>query len=133
MLLAGLLGACASPNAPDGGAPAPTHHATDTSLTITVTPSKTAPPETWTLACPGAVGTLPKAVDACAFVAKTPVSALAPVPGHPACTMIFGGPQVATVTGTWRGQPVDARFARDNGCEVARWDKAKPLLGAAGA
>jgi hypothetical protein len=50
-----------------------------------------------------------------------------------ACTMIFGGPQVATVKGTWRGKPVDARFARDNGCEIARWNKAKPLIGAGAA
>ena len=47
----------------------------------------------------------------------------APVPDNAACTEIFGGPQVARVQGTFRGEPVDARFNRTDGCEIARWDK----------
>ena len=57
-------------------------------------------------------------------------------PGYPAvrsasrrvCTDIFGGPQTATVEGTIRGKAVSARFARRNGCEIARWEAASPLL-----
>ena len=57
---------------------------------------------------------------------------LEPVPDDVACTQQFGGPQTATITGTLDGRDVDARFARNNGCEIARWEKAAPLLEAAG-
>jgi hypothetical protein len=40
-----------------------------------------------------------------------------------ACTMIFGGPGKATVTGTLDGAAVDATFTRSGGCEIARWDR----------
>ena len=52
----------------------------------------------------------------------------APVEGDAACTMIYGGPQVATVRGTWGGVDVDARFDRSDGCQIARWDRLAPLL-----
>jgi hypothetical protein len=54
-----------------------------------------------------------------------------PVPDDVACTELFGGPETATVTGTLDGRELDARFARNNGCEIARWDKVAPLLEAA--
>ena len=57
---------------------------------------------------------------------------LAPVPDDVACTQQFGGPETATITGTLDGREVDARFARNNGCEIARWKKVAPLLEAAG-
>jgi hypothetical protein len=47
----------------------------------------------------------------------------APVPKDTACTQVYGGPQEADVTGTYRGRPVNAHFDRGNGCEIARWDK----------
>ncbi|MEU8890187.1 SSI family serine proteinase inhibitor [Streptomyces sp. NPDC048442] len=52
----------------------------------------------------------------------------APVPPDAACTMIYGGPQRAHVTGRWAGRPVDAEFDRTNGCEIARWDRFSRLL-----
>ncbi|WP_369260543.1 SSI family serine proteinase inhibitor [Streptomyces sp. R35] len=51
-----------------------------------------------------------------------------PVPPGTMCTMLYGGPATAHVTGTWAGRPVDARFDRTNGCEIARWDALVPLL-----
>ena len=57
---------------------------------------------------------------------------LEPVPDDVACTELFGGPQTARISGTLDGRAVDARFARNNGCEIARWDKVAPLLEAAG-
>ncbi len=45
-----------------------------------------------------------------------------------ACTQVYGGAQTATVTGTWRGERVDARYARNDGCQIARWDRIAPLL-----
>jgi hypothetical protein len=50
--------------------------------------------------------------------------ALEPVPKQVACTEIYGGPQVAVVS----GGTVHAVFSRTNGCEIARWDKLAPLL-----
>ncbi|MFE2377165.1 SSI family serine proteinase inhibitor [Streptomyces sp. NPDC059398] len=52
----------------------------------------------------------------------------APVPATRMCTMQYGGPATAHITGVWRGQPVDATFRRTNGCEVARWDALEPVL-----
>ncbi|WP_115789432.1 serine protease inhibitor [Arthrobacter silvisoli] len=45
------------------------------------------------------------------------------------CTQQYGGPQTATVTGTFRGRPVDCRFSRTDGCEIAKWRNMAPLLG----
>jgi hypothetical protein len=52
----------------------------------------------------------------------------APVSPKRACTDIFGGPETATISGQLRGKPVDARFSRSNGCEVARWEAVSGLL-----
>jgi hypothetical protein len=54
-----------------------------------------------------------------------------PTPGNVACTQQFGGPETAKVTGTFKGEQVDAEFGRQNGCEIARWEDAAPLLEAA--
>lgn len=135
VLLVGVLAACADPGSTGGtgGAekPKPTPSATTppTELTISVTPDKSAPAQVWTLSCQPAAGTHPKAADACAFVTKASADLLAPVPAGQSCTQIFGGPAVATVKGTWRGTPVNARLARNNGCELARWNKLKALIG----
>jgi hypothetical protein len=44
------------------------------------------------------------------------------------CTQIYGGPQTARVTGTIDGKPVDRRFTRTNGCELADFSAAEALL-----
>lgn len=85
---------------------------------------------TWELSCSpdGTVtGDHPDAANACAAIAAAK-DAWAPVPPDTACTMVYGGPQVATVRGTWGGVDVDARFQRTDGCEIARWDRIAPLL-----
>ena len=46
-----------------------------------------------------------------------------------ACAAVFGGPQTARVTGTLGGKRIDAAFARNNGCEIARWDALEAVLG----
>ncbi|MGF1646380.1 MAG: hypothetical protein ACFCVF_05625 [Kineosporiaceae bacterium] len=53
----------------------------------------------------------------------------APVPDDAVCTMQYGGPQTATVTGSYRGEAVDAVFTLENGCEIARWQDAPVLAG----
>ena len=76
----------------------------------------------WTLRCGPPRGTLPRAAAACDRLG--PLDApFAPVPPMSACTAIYGGPQVARVTGRYRGAKIWATFRRRDGCEIARWNK----------
>jgi hypothetical protein len=70
--------------------------------------------------------------EACRAVAALDAEDFEPVPRRTACTQQFGGPQTAAVKGTLRGEAVDARFSRTNGCEISRWQTAAPLLEASG-
>jgi Subtilisin inhibitor-like len=97
------------------------------SLTIRVTAAHGATPHTWTLTCSPAGGTHPHPQTACATL-STVKDPFAPVPPHTMCTMIFSGPQTASITGTWDGERVSASYARDNGCQTARWDKLGSVL-----
>jgi hypothetical protein len=45
-----------------------------------------------------------------------------------ACSQIFGGPERALVAGTIGGRRVRRSFARTDGCKVADWRRAMPLL-----
>jgi hypothetical protein len=99
-----------------------------TSLQIAVWPQGSeGAPHMWTLHCAPARGTLPHPGTACLRLSKLS-SPFAPVPPGTACTMIFGGPQRARVTGTFRGHAVRATFNRSNGCEVVRWHRVAFLL-----
>jgi Subtilisin inhibitor-like len=119
------LAACASQSVNPGG---PEAKAPVSALTISVAAAHGATPHTWTLTCSPAGGTHPHPRTACATLSslKDP---FAPVPPHTMCTMIFSGPQTASITGTWDGKRVSASYARDNGCQTARWDKLAPVLG----
>jgi hypothetical protein len=64
----------------------------------------------------------------CAAAADLKPADFAPVPGDVACTQQYGGPETARVTGTLRGEPIDARFSREQGCEIARWDSVVAVL-----
>jgi hypothetical protein len=65
---------------------------------------------------------------ACDLLERAGERALPAVAKDQACTQIYGGPQTARITGSWRGKPVDARLSRTNGCEIARWDALRGLL-----
>ncbi|WP_460067530.1 SSI family serine proteinase inhibitor [Streptomyces sp. YKOK-I1] len=52
----------------------------------------------------------------------------APVPSGSLCTMRYGGPATAHVTGRWAGRPVEATYDRRDGCEIERWNRMVPLL-----
>jgi hypothetical protein len=78
-----------------------------------------------TLGCPGKT---PRDRDACAALEVVAPQVFEPVPVDQACTMIFGGPETATVTGTFAEDTVDASFSRSNGCEITRWDQIEPVL-----
>ncbi len=74
----------------------------------------------WTLDCRPAGGTLPKAATACRKLAALE-EPFAPVPGRVMCSQIYAGPQVALVTGTYRGRRIWARFRRTDSCQTERW------------
>jgi hypothetical protein len=98
-----------------GGTTAPQ----ESELTVTVWPEgRNGPDRTRTVECPGA--------DVCDRLA---VDTLAPVPRTTPCTAIYGGPAVAEVTGTLRGERVNAEFSLEDGCEIARWERNRALLG----
>jgi hypothetical protein len=64
----------------------------------------------------------------CTDVAGLAPADFGPTPRMTACTQQYGGPETAHVTGTLRGEPVDARFSREQGCEIARWDAVVAVL-----
>jgi hypothetical protein len=98
-----------------------------TELEISISPEgKDGPTKVWTLKCPDG-GTLPDPEGACARLEALD-DPFAPVPKNVACTMIYGGPHIAAVRGTFRGEPVDATFNRVNGCEIERWNKLRFLF-----
>jgi hypothetical protein len=47
---------------------------------------------------------------------------------HRACTEIFGGPERALVTGKIGDRRVRRSFKRTDGCQVADWQRAMPIL-----
>lgn len=106
--------------------PSPAGPATD--LTIKVKASAQTPAKTSTLTCDPPAGTVRDPAAACAALSRA-TDPFAPVPKGQQCTMIYGGPEEATVTGTWKGKRVDARFNRKNGCELSRWTGLDPVLG----
>jgi hypothetical protein len=70
----------------------------------------------------------PEDSESCRRIADVKPEAFEPVPGDVACTQQFGGPEIVTVAGTFRGEQVDATFTRQNGCEIARFEDAAPIL-----
>lgn len=99
-----------------------------TTLTVTVAASRDAPDRrSWTLTCDPAGGSHPEPAAACAALARAR-DPFAPVPRDRICTEIYGGPAVATLRGTYRGQPVDATYTRTDGCEISRWENLGPVL-----
>jgi len=127
----GASGAPGSPGAPGAGQPTSNGK---TNLTVTMRASEKAKASTWTLTCDPVSGTLAHAKDACAALDKIAAAKgdpFAPTPEGQMCTQIYGGPQVATVKGTWNGKKIDATFNRKNGCELKRWNDLSVLLGPA--
>jgi len=102
-----------------------------TELTIRYESAPGAGAQIWTLTCSPNGGSHPDAAAACAMLtrhADDGVNPFAPTPKNQPCTMVYGGPDVGTVTGTWNGQKVSATFSKENGCEIARWMRVAPML-----
>lgn len=105
-------------------------------LTVTVRDAGGGVDGTYEVRCRPGGGSHPDPAGACAAVERNTRwgrDAFAPAPRDAVCTMQYGGPAPARVTGTWAGRPVDAVYDRTNGCEIARWDRLVPLLPEAGA
>jgi hypothetical protein len=101
------------------------------SLTVTVHDVGSRADGTYELRCHPGGGSHPDARGACSKLDRNTTwgtSPFAPVAPGTLCTMQYGGPATAHVTGTWAGRPVDAEFDRADGCEIARWDTLVPLL-----
>jgi hypothetical protein len=101
-----------------------------TSLHISLSNTGDLMAKTYTLRCNPAGGTLPQPARACRRLARLQAP-FAPTPKGTACTQIYGGPQIAFVTGRFRGRSVRAHFNRKNGCEIDRWNRVGFLFPAA--
>ncbi|WP_308122167.1 SSI family serine proteinase inhibitor [Streptomyces sp. TRM70350] len=108
------------------------HHHSDTDhLTVTVHGVSSGADGTFEVRCHPSGGSHPAAGRACRALERETRwgrDVFAPAPRDTMCTMQYGGPATARVTGTWAGRPVDSTFDRSNGCEIARWDRLVPLL-----
>jgi len=97
------------------------------SLLVTVRESGSSPALSWSLTCNPDGGTHPDPVLACDTLSGTR-NPFAPVAPGTMCPMIYYGPQTATISGYWQGQPVSAQFSRVDGCQEQRWEKIAPVL-----
>jgi hypothetical protein len=130
--LATAAASIASPAAAAGGGGPELLPAAADHLVITVTDSGDGD-GTYELYCGPAGGQHPEPQEACDALDRAQTESdganpFAPVPQDALCTYMYGGPAVAEVQGTWRGQPVSARFDRSDGCQIARWDRLVPAL-----
>ena len=113
----------------DGDSAAASTRPAGTELTVTVGTRGSAH-WSWTLRCDPPGGDHPDPDAACAALGRAN-QPFAPVPKDMVCTEIYGGPQTATIVGTWRGALVRGDYSRVNGCEIARWDALASVLGTA--
>ena len=104
-------------------------------LRVEVRGEENADPTASTLTCTageqtgtGALAT--GAAEACANARQNADLLVQGSPQDRMCTEIYGGPQIAVVTGTLDGEEVDRTFTRSDGCQIADWDTLQPLLGA---
>jgi hypothetical protein len=125
-----LAAACGSQAAAGHGAgPGSAAAKPASALTISVTAAPGATPRRWTLTCgpAGDGGTHPQPAVACATLARAQ-HPFAPVRTGIMCSMIAGGPQTASITGSWDGTRVAAAYSLADGCQIARWDKIWKVL-----
>jgi len=121
------LGGCGEDSGDVPEATDPTSTPAQSELKITVISGPGAEPTSWTLTCDPPGGTHPDPAAACAAIEAAP-HPFAPVPADMMCTQIYGGPETATITGTWHGEPVSASYKRNDGCEIARWNALAAVL-----
>ena len=116
-----------SPSATTSASPSASPSATGASQLTIVVDDGAGATTTWTLTCDPAGGTHPDPEQACAAV-DGHRSALNPVPKGKMCAQVYGGPERATVSGTWRGEQILATLSRTDACQTARWNALVGLL-----
>jgi hypothetical protein len=128
MAAAALVAGCGEDDEPaqPAGTPEPAALA-DLKVEVDPDGKDTKPPRRVTIVCDA-----PEDSPGCKALSEVDPQTFEPTPDNVACTQQFGGPQTATVTGTLRGEPIDATFSRANGCEISRWQDAAAILDAAG-
>ena len=147
-----VLAGCADSNpgsAPSSSEPAPSpptsasspasspaaSPAAATALSVELMADGEAVTDTWTLECDGAnpagASGAPDPAAACTALAENGTGLFAEPGSDVACTMQYGGPQRATVSGTVDGAAVEAEFAASDGCQISRWEALSGLLGPA--
>jgi hypothetical protein len=101
-----------------------------TALTIVVHAAPEATPLVLALRCTPPRGSVTTPKAACRRLLSAGRTIFAPTAPGTACSQIYGGPEVAVITGTLDGRRVWASFRRRDGCELARWDRVSFLLDA---
>jgi hypothetical protein len=106
-----------------------------TGLTITYFEDVNRPTERvrWTVRCNPIAGTHPRRAAVCRDLDRLGWEVFRPVPRDRACTQVYGGPQVAIVSGRVDGHAVWARLSRADGCQISRWARVPSLLPRGGA
>jgi hypothetical protein len=100
-------------------------------LWISLRDSTSSPVLHWTLTCKPDGGTLQGPGRACWQLGQAD-RPFAPQRIGVMCSMVYFGPQIATVTGYWYGTWISVRITRTDGCQEARWNKVIPALGLTG-
>ncbi|HEU4909899.1 MAG TPA: SSI family serine proteinase inhibitor [Propionibacteriaceae bacterium] len=116
-----------SPSTPGEASTATPAEPGSTDLTIVVRDGS-GKTSTWRLTCDPTGGTHPDPKTACRVLRANGAAALPAVPKDKVCAQIYGGPETATITGTWRGNKIISRFARNDGCQISRWKLMEGLL-----
>jgi len=101
----------------------------DITITVFTDGSDVATGQTYRLACLGDTATLtgdpaPNTAAAMCLELNDPdvrTRLIGELREELACTMQFGGPELAVVTGTLDGEAVDTTVDRTNGCGIAEW------------
>jgi hypothetical protein len=122
-----LIAGCASPSVEPSGPTQRDSPMPETNLTIVISDGSGSS-KTWRLTCDPPGGTHPDPTAACRALETSGAAALPAVPKDKACTQIYGGPETATITGTWQGERVISTFARNDGCQINRWKLLEGLL-----
>lgn len=116
LIAAALAGCGAADEQPAGPAPADR-----TRLTVEVTGAGP-DPITVDLRCGGAEPCAQAQLDKLAAVAEPPDPTRA-------CTLQYGGPEKARISGTLEGEPVDVTIDRADGCGIADYEALFAALG----
>ncbi len=106
-------------------AAATTSSSTELTITYWEEGSRAGGAKSWTLRCEpagGTLGTLAREREACRRLTELRNPFTPPNPDL-ACTMQYGGPDQAQITGAYEGRRVWVRLGLADGCQIARFKK----------